>query len=801
MKAWNRFFYRNPKGSIDADRQWKLQNELVERNPIYKMVDFSGGGSLLEEYKEKAKDEPDDEKINRIKEYFETKIKPEYLLGGCEVITEKVYQDWHNRQSHRNKLYLEAKEKDTDIEITHYEADKLSIASLATVIKPFNEHMVAWKLDKRGAVGETPMHLLFLNNTENHTNIARVLLEQCPELAKDIYEGEYYYGESCLHLAIIQQNVVGVKILLNTNNVNVHERARGKFFLPVDIKRGDVKLRKHKYEGFAYYGEYPLSFAASVGNHEIYDLLIDHGSDPTLTDRFGNNVLHMTVIHNQPGMYYYVLKHSKRSPDPNAKNKENLTPLALASFLGKQHMFEKILEISAKQYWSYNTVTCSVYPLRSLDSIGENGETDWDSALMKTIRGTKDNHLDMISNNVVHRLLNEKWEKFGRNKFYRLLAAFLLHILFLTIAVYLRPNLASDLRHGSSSGDIARYVFESLVIFISLFVLYFAVKEVYLEHISGYLTNIATIPSRLIYTIGCLLILLCIPMRFTELYAVEDWLLVFAVPGIWSYLLFFLRNSSLTGPFITMIYKMLATDMARFGVIYIIILTTSSVAFFYQFTGQNVFAFLTESGTFMTLIQMSFGEFSYDDVLNGKYQAISIILFIIFMLLVHVLLLSMLIAMMTRTYEKIYKKAEKVWRKQWASMVIIMERSHRNDEKLKFQEQYMVNFSAERVTSQGEAGAARSSSNLKDRALMVVQNQVTSESQRKHAVQASWKKFGRKIIRDGSPEKHSSPSPMINVRGFDGMVNLMSNASKIQKDEENSIFDDISHTILSVSRF
>uniref|UniRef100_H2ZM53 Ion transport domain-containing protein n=1 Tax=Ciona savignyi TaxID=51511 RepID=H2ZM53_CIOSA len=541
---------------------------------------------------------------------------------------------------------------------------------------------------KRGAVGETPMHLLFLNNTKHHTNIAKMLLEECPELARDIYEGDYYYGESCLHLAIIQQNVEGVKILLNTNNVDLHARAQGTFFVPVDIKRGDVKLRKHKYEGYAYYGELPLSFAVSIGNKEIYDLLIEHDCDPSLTDRFGNNVLHLTVIHDQPDMYYYVLKHSKNTPDPNACNNKNLTPLALAAYLGKQEMFEKILEISSKQFWSFNSVTCSAYPLRAFDTIGKDGETDWNSAMMMIIRGTKDRHLDLISNKVVSRLLKEKWKKFGQFKFYRLCAAFLMHVLFLTVAVYLRPNQASDLRYGTSSTDIARYVFESFVIGMSIFVVFFALREVYLEKLSGFVLNIAAIPSRLIYIIANGLTLLCIPMRFTENYNVEDWLLVFAVPGLWSYLLFFLRNSSLTGPFITMIYKMLATDMARFVVIYFIVLLTSSVAFFYQFEGQNVFSFLTELGTFMTLFQMSFGEFSYDDVLQGKYQALSIILFVIFMLLVHILLLNMLIAMMTRTYEKITKKSEKVWRRQWASMVIIMERSHSNADKLKFQEHY-----------------------------------------------------------------------------------------------------------------
>ena len=51
--------------------------------------------------------------------------------------------------------------------------------------------------------------------------------------------------------------------------------------------------------GFAYYGEYPLAFAASFGHEEIYDYLIDKGADPNKQDSFGNTVLHMLVINNQ----------------------------------------------------------------------------------------------------------------------------------------------------------------------------------------------------------------------------------------------------------------------------------------------------------------------------------------------------------------------------------------------------------------------------------------------------------------------------------------------------------------------
>jgi ankyrin repeat protein len=49
----------------------------------------------------------------------------------------------------------------------------------------------------------------------------------------------------------------------------------------------------------AYYGEYPLAFAAAFGYKEIYDYLIDHGADPNMQDTYGNTVLHMLVIRDR----------------------------------------------------------------------------------------------------------------------------------------------------------------------------------------------------------------------------------------------------------------------------------------------------------------------------------------------------------------------------------------------------------------------------------------------------------------------------------------------------------------------
>lgn len=48
---------------------------------------------------------------------------------------------------------------------------------------------------------------------------------------------------------------------------------------------------------YVYWGEYPLSFAACLGQEECYRLILARGADPDKQDTNGNTVLHMLVIY------------------------------------------------------------------------------------------------------------------------------------------------------------------------------------------------------------------------------------------------------------------------------------------------------------------------------------------------------------------------------------------------------------------------------------------------------------------------------------------------------------------------
>ena len=67
----------------------------------------------------------------------------------------------------------------------------------------FTEHEACWRLDRRGVVGETVLHLCYHNDTPIHTEIAKTLLHLYPKMALDFKESEEYYGEWLLLLTII----------------------------------------------------------------------------------------------------------------------------------------------------------------------------------------------------------------------------------------------------------------------------------------------------------------------------------------------------------------------------------------------------------------------------------------------------------------------------------------------------------------------------------------------------------------------------------------------------------------------
>lgn len=56
---------------------------------------------------------------------------------------------------------------------------------------------------------------------------------------------------------------------------------------------------------YVYWGEYPLTFAACLGQEECYRLMLSRGADPDAQDTNGNTVLHLLVIYQKLVSFSY----------------------------------------------------------------------------------------------------------------------------------------------------------------------------------------------------------------------------------------------------------------------------------------------------------------------------------------------------------------------------------------------------------------------------------------------------------------------------------------------------------------
>ncbi|CAF5185716.1 unnamed protein product, partial [Rotaria magnacalcarata] len=223
-------------------------------------------------------------------------------------------------------------------------------------------------------------------------------------------------GENVLHIAIVNEEPATVKFLLDAG-VDFTQRCCGKFFCPEDQKSSRVdNVTKEcpdvsvptDYEGYCYFGEYPLSFAAVLQQEESVRLLIAKGADRNCQDSNGNTALHMCVIYNRIPMVDLLYE---LGASLDIKNRQGLTPLTLAAVKAHKDMFDHILQKTRTIYWQYGNVTCAGYPLDDIDTIGKDGSLNDTSALSIIVRGESAGHLDMMDGLIVQ-LLNEKWRTF-----------------------------------------------------------------------------------------------------------------------------------------------------------------------------------------------------------------------------------------------------------------------------------------------------------------------------------------------------------------------------------------------------
>ncbi|PAV64257.1 hypothetical protein WR25_13295 [Diploscapter pachys] len=451
------------KMGFDPDEKWSNLYREREKNHLYKWVGVRRGGELITIYENSGEE--------GVLKFAEEKMLSMLYEEGREphLIKYQDYVKWKKGVT----IQLGLNEESVDMQ----EAK-------------FKDHYALWKLNKRGVEGENIIHLLLNREQQVCYEIARILIKRFPGLANDIYLGDEMFGQSALHLAIVHDDYETVHLLLSCK-ADVNSRACGNFFQPEDFKLYNKII---DYQGYAYYGEYPLAFAACFGNKDIYDLIIQHGANPNNQDSFGNTILHMCVINYSSSMYSYAVRHGAKPADPHIVNNAGYTPLTLATKLGRKQIFDEMLELMKIEFWRFSDMTCSAYPLNTLDTIQPDGSTNYDSALMTVINGNTPEHLDMIGSEVIQRLLADKWKGFAQRKMYERLGLLIVHLFVISIVAYVRPTEVDRLyMENPNWDDYVRTAFEIIGLGICMyFIFYQQLMELKAQGLKAYFKNLVS---------------------------------------------------------------------------------------------------------------------------------------------------------------------------------------------------------------------------------------------------------------------------------------------------------------------
>ncbi|CAF3781223.1 unnamed protein product [Adineta steineri] len=567
--------------------------------------------------------------------------------------------------------------KDDTIWTAVFNADKNAIEGLIN-----NDPNV---INTRGAVGECPIHMLFLYGSDAHLEIAQDLILRYPTIVTQIYNKPVYYGENILHISIVKRNPAMVEWLLGNEQLE-HYRER----LLSATATGDF----FKIGQPSYYGESPLGFACCTNQWDIVEILLKYGAGMNTTDSNGNTILHMLVICSLPEIYakfkarwiekqtpagitdtvnnqLYTLKTIKKEKLWNRLNNDNLTPLTLAADLSRGKMLSWLLSERKIVQWSYGDVSCILHPLDQLDLDFQKNDKQNPLCVLEVI--IKNNDTELI-HPILTSLIDQKWKHFVYRSFsQRFIFTFMYLLTFLatTILEQSRTETSEDPSDEINTKNFnrSRYMLCSIG---------HTIGSIFLENCLACSFCVCIIIAQMLRLCG------------THNDAV---LLAFASLLGWGYMFFFIMPFRFTGPFVIMIYKMLFNDVLRFLLIYIIFLAGFSQSFFILFNENGFLGYMSSlKHCFLGLL----GDFDLDYYTEGSHPFISVSFLMCYIIVVTILLLNLLIAMMGDTYADVKRSAKKLWHLERARIALDVESSMSTSERKLKAHKYWVEVQGER---------------------------------------------------------------------------------------------------------
>jgi hypothetical protein len=485
----------------------------------------------------------------------------------------------------------------------------------------------------------------------------------------------------------------------------LQERATGEFF----------RDGQH-----CYFGEFPLFFAASTGQFEIFEYLVAQGTDLYSRDVNGNTILHMLVIHDKFELYVKVdamIKAVKNNPlfvGGSPVNKKGYTPLSLAASVGRNQMFMSLVNRSMKVQWKYGPVTSHMYPLEDFDMPLNVDKRDNQVGALEVI--VEEYNRELLNNSLVTILLNKKWNGFAENMFFRRFYWYLLYLVVLILWSCVRLNesqiFTSDSDSNSSTPSCAYDVVDwyyvlsellywSVLVFISTFAGFKLKQEIneirhhgYKDYFSGsgakLVENYFSL-SHTVFMFTCLFLRAiiwifkspCFDLNLLELAEFlaewESFIFALAILIAWGYSFFFFLGFRLSGPLIIMIWRMLFTDVVRFLMIYVVSLGTFSHIFFILFRESGFKKFLARIASTFSIMG---GDIDFGVYFDSPSPIFSTFLITFYFFVVSIILINILIAMMGATFNSIFEESDSHWKVQWAKIIFSIENEMSDKERM-----------------------------------------------------------------------------------------------------------------------
>ncbi|KAJ3063176.1 Transient receptor putative cation channel sub V member 6 [Podochytrium sp. JEL0797] len=572
---------------------------------------------------------------------------------------------------------------------------------------------------ERGAEGETILHLAILRR---HIEVAKWLIDTYPSLVDETYAKHKYYGETPLHLAVVN---AGTKAHPDDISIVQHLVEKGaKINEPLVL---GTEFLKDEDKGVLYYGQTILQFAAANEKTEVVKYLVSAGADLTIVDVYGNNVLHVMAYHGNFEVSLFGFLKSKNADDikkaqrrgtpvpvdiTKARNKEQLTAYQLG--ISRGHVLA--LEAMKDVIWEFGVVRQYRICLDDLDPLQphiERSEIPVDN--LSNFEGTKnllrhsksaiaiavDNKdKDILAHPLMVAILKIKWALYGRTLFLVRLALTFFLVACVTTTIALQPsgpNALADRRNyainDSNRHPYVRGVFELLSILGTLVLAYGEIGEwitlgkKYFKGYGAVENAVQWLFAIMIWTIPAIrwLLPLVVPeSSWSTLSNFENIMFGFSAIWGWFYILEFSKGFETLGPLLLIFKRMVLEDFLAWLVPYVVLTMGFACALFLQMQSVPLltieekipsFDWNEFAGAILWVTRFIFMQAVFDDFRRSSIPAFTEFLYIVYMFITQVVLFNVLIAMLAETLKAIAKDSERNWRVQFATILMQMDES------------------------------------------------------------------------------------------------------------------------------